>query len=202
MRTLQLLWSSILQVAVFSLIPFLWWCVTARKRESFFSWIGLKKVTNNYKAIAVVVILFCAICVVMQMFVVPFLLPAGATVQQSYAGQGVKATISILIFGMIQTGLSEEILFRGFLLKRLSNRFGYRVGNIVQASIFGIMHGVLFFMVTTPLKALIIIVLTGLPGWIFGYLNERKCNGSIIPSYLCHGIGNCFISFLSAFSIL
>lgn len=191
-----------MQVAIFSLVPFLWWCVTARKRESFFGWIGITKVTNNYKVIAVVVILFCAISVVMQMFVVPFLLPKGATIQQSYTGQGSKAIISILIFGMIQTGLSEEILFRGFLLKRLSKQFGYHVGNIVQASMFGIIHGALFFMVTTPLKALIIVVLTGFPGWLFGYLNERKCNGSIVPSYLCHGIGNCFISFLSAFCIL
>lgn len=36
MDILQLLWSSILQVAVFSLVPFLWWCVTARKKEELF----------------------------------------------------------------------------------------------------------------------------------------------------------------------
>ena len=33
--------GAIAQVLVFSLIPFIWWLITARKKESFFSWIGL-----------------------------------------------------------------------------------------------------------------------------------------------------------------
>lgn len=201
MGIFNLFLNAMFQVVVFTAIPFLWWLVTARKKENFFKWIGFKKVSSNYKIIAMVVVLFCAICVVMQKFVVPNLLPEGATMQQSYTGQGVSSIVPILIFGMIQTGLSEEIFFRGFLLKRLSNKFGYQVGNIIQASIFGLIHGIGFFILTTPFKAFIIVIITGFPGWVFGYLNERKCNGSIIPSYLCHGIGNCFISFLSAFSI-
>ena len=40
---LSKLLSSIIQIIVFSLIPFIWWLVTARKECSFFEWIGLKK---------------------------------------------------------------------------------------------------------------------------------------------------------------
>ena len=35
--------SSVMQIILFSLIPLIWWLITARKRESFFKWIGLKK---------------------------------------------------------------------------------------------------------------------------------------------------------------
>ena len=35
--------SSILQIILFAIIPFIWWIVTARKRQKFTEWIGLKK---------------------------------------------------------------------------------------------------------------------------------------------------------------
>lgn len=57
--------SSILQIILFAIIPFIWWCITARKQQSF---------TN--------------------------------------------------------TAFPEELLFIGFLLKRLSNKFGFHVANV------------------------------------------------------------------------
>ena len=50
--------GAIAQVLVFSLIPFIWWLITARKKESFFSWIGLKKI--EHKGSAVITILVSA----------------------------------------------------------------------------------------------------------------------------------------------
>ena len=47
---------------------------------------------------------------------------------------------------MIQTGLSEEILFRGFLGKRLIAKFGFAVGNVVQGLLFGTLHGGYVFL--------------------------------------------------------
>lgn len=35
--------NGIIQVLLFSLIPFIWWLITARKREKFNVWMGLKK---------------------------------------------------------------------------------------------------------------------------------------------------------------
>lgn len=34
--------SSILQIILFAIIPFIWWRITARKQQSFTKWIGLK----------------------------------------------------------------------------------------------------------------------------------------------------------------
>lgn len=53
--------SSILQIILFGIIPFAWWFVTARKRQKFAEWIGLKKVQGGKKTligIAVVSIVF------------------------------------------------------------------------------------------------------------------------------------------------
>ncbi len=202
MEIVNLLLNAFFQVFVFSFIPLCWWFITARKKESFFHWIGLFSIKRNYMIIIVVIIAFCLICWLMQVYIVPFLLPPGSTIQQSYSGEGNSAIIPILIFGMVQTGLSEEILFRGFFLKRLCNKIPFEQANFIQSLVFGSIHGLGFFMMTTPFKAFLIVLVTALPAWIFGYLNEKKCDGSIIPSYLCHGIGNCFISLLSAFLIL
>lgn len=38
--------NSIIQIIIFSIIPFLWWLITSRKKMNFFEWIGLKKVNN------------------------------------------------------------------------------------------------------------------------------------------------------------
>ncbi len=43
--------SSILQILLFSLIPFIWWLVTARKQQKFTEWIGLKKICGGKKTI-------------------------------------------------------------------------------------------------------------------------------------------------------
>lgn len=42
--------SSIIQIVLFTLIPFIWWMVTARKNTNFFEWIGLKRIQTDKKA--------------------------------------------------------------------------------------------------------------------------------------------------------
>ncbi|WP_445480299.1 hypothetical protein ACULLL_09030 [Lysinibacillus irui] len=35
--------SAILQVMLFAIIPFIWWFCTAKKQQSFLTWLGLRK---------------------------------------------------------------------------------------------------------------------------------------------------------------
>lgn len=35
--------SSVIQIILFAMIPFIWWIVSARKECGFFTWIGLKR---------------------------------------------------------------------------------------------------------------------------------------------------------------
>ena len=91
-----------------------------------------------------------------------------------------------------KTSLSEEILFRGFIAKRLIAKLGYQRGNILQATIFGLIHLALFLALIGPqLPFLIgIFVFSGLAGYIMQHINEKHSAGSIIPGWLAHGFGN------------
>ncbi|MDD4437761.1 MAG: hypothetical protein PHS04_06990 [Tissierellia bacterium] len=41
--------SSIVQIILFTFIPFIWWLITARKKQKFTEWIGLKKTEGRKK---------------------------------------------------------------------------------------------------------------------------------------------------------
>ncbi|MCR5640135.1 MAG: hypothetical protein K6G04_02140 [Lachnospiraceae bacterium] len=58
-----------------------------------------------------------------------------------------------------------------------------------------VMHGVPFGLATGNL--LVAVALTLLPGAIgfyLGWVNEKQCGGSILPSWLLHGITNVVVS--------
>lgn len=46
---LSQLLNGVFQVIIFSIVPFVWWFITAREKEKFFKWLGLKK--TDYKNI-------------------------------------------------------------------------------------------------------------------------------------------------------
>jgi len=113
-----------------------WWLITARKIVSFFSWVGLKKieVTNKKKFISWVT--GCIVFLFIGSFITPILIDQDASTMEQFAGQGSRLILGALVYGLIQTGLSEEILFRGFLGKRFINKFGFITGNTIQALTF------------------------------------------------------------------
>lgn len=199
MNMLNELIGSVTQVLLFALIPFLVWLVTARRKESFLTWIGLKKpvCSNPGKAIGITVSAAAAYILAMNLSL--RLLPEGVTTAGSqFKGQGIAALPAVLFYAFLRTALSEEILFRGFLLKRLQNRFCFAAGNAVQAVLFGLMHGIPFGLVTK--SAAVFLLLTAIPGlfgWYQGWLNERQCGGSVIPSWLLHGCMNFLTAVLS-----
>lgn len=122
------------------------------------------------------------------------------TATTQFEGQGWRAVPSILIFAIIQTGLSEEIFFRGFLGKRLIHKFGFNVGNAIQAILFGMIHGIPFGLMTgNVLITILLILLPGSIGWIQGWMNEKRSSGSIIPSWSTHAIMNILAALSSAF---
>lgn len=103
-----------------------------------------------------------------------------------------KAVFMLLITALVKTSLTEEIFFRGFIGKRLINGLGFDRGNLIQAVIFGMLHVVLFFsqLQDSPMAIILIFLFSSLMGWLIGYANEKKSNGSIITGWICHGMGN------------
>lgn len=192
--------GSLVQVLVFAAVPFIVWAFTARKQESFFSWIGLKPARfegNAGKTILIMAVTVLAYGAVTSYFVRQFegeITSAGST----FAGMGVSAIPAVLAYGFIRTALSEELFFRGFLLKWIQAKFGYRAGNTVQALLFGALHGVPFGLVAHNI--LVMVVLTLLPammGYAEGWMNEKHFGGSILPGLLLHGLINTVVGIMS-----
>lgn len=192
--------GAVLQLLLFSLLPFLWWLLAGRKQTCFFPWLGLKKPVFNGKPVATLLLTLAAAAVYAlgTSAAVSGLGDGITTAGSSFAGMGISALPAALVYGFIRTGLSEEIIFRGFLLKRVAARFGFIAGNTVQALCFGLLHGLPFGLVTGSVPvAFLLTLLPGAFGWYQGWLNEKRCGGSILPSWLLHGIMNSLIACLS-----
>ena len=195
----QTLINSFIQIILFSLIPFVWWLITARKKMDFFKWIGLKKISGSKENktwlwTAGAIVAFLVLSVFMLMSV-----KGMETATSDFAGLKLAAVPAVLIYAILKTALPEEIVFRGFLLKRISNKFGFAAGNLIQSILFGLMHGVFFFSAAGIVKAVLITLFTGSIGWLMGYINEKKADGSIVPGWIIHAAANIFSGLCSAF---
>jgi membrane protease YdiL (CAAX protease family) len=85
----------------------------------------------------------------------------------------------------VYVALGEEIFFRGLLGGWLVRRFGFAVGNTVQAFIFLLPH-LLLLLVSLDLWPIILVQL--LAGWLLGWL--RYHSDSILPGWLAHSLIN------------
>lgn len=191
--------SSIVQIILFAVIPFICWIITAKKRLNFFQWIGLKtSEAGNSKKLYIWII-----CTIVGFWMVGefslYLLKDAQTATSNFAGKGIQAIPSIIIYAVFHTALSEEILFRGFLLKRIAARFGFQIGNTVQALLFGLLHGAMFLSEVGFIKAGLLVLFTASIAWTMGYLNEKKAGGSIYPGWFIHGVTNILSGLVAAF---
>lgn len=76
------------------------------------------------------------------------------------------------------------------------------MANTIQALLFGLLHGVMFFLLVGTVKTILIIIATGVIAWFMGYINEKYSNGSIIPSWIIHTISNLLSGVCAAFLII
>lgn len=106
--------NSIIQIIIFSLIPFLWWLITSRKKINFFEWIGLKKV-NNIKENKLFAWIFSVL--VLFLIISVFILYSLKNVNvasSEFTGLGIKALPSILIYAIFNTSLPKKYCLEGF----------------------------------------------------------------------------------------
>lgn len=195
--------SSVIEIIALSLIPFIWWLVTARKKEGFFNWLGIKtidrlKVKKVLGISAVVEVSF----ILLSFYMLYAVKGVENLATSDFAGLGIKVLPAILIYAIFNTALPEEIFFRGFLLKRLSNKFGFGVGNFVQCVAFGLMHGLMFVKYTGLFTGIAITLFTEAIAWFMGYVNEKKADGSILPSWGIHAVANIFSGLVAALSLI
>ncbi|BAQ24609.1 CPBP family intramembrane glutamic endopeptidase [Streptococcus troglodytae] len=201
---------SVTNLVLLITIPFITWMVIGRKTASFLNWVGLKKIQRKLNRSDLFIILgVLAVILLGGLFCINLLkninglMPEGASMGTfEFSGRGVSALPAILVQSLFNTSLLEEVFFRGFLLKRFSNRLGFALRNTTQALLFGLMHSIFLFLAGKVILAIIITLFTGLFGWLSGYITEKKFAGSILPSWCIHGVGNVISNSLIAFSLL
>lgn len=200
--TLSAISTCIGNLIVFSIIPFAQWFFRHRKQEKFLKWIGIH--TPHLKTKWWWLLVFAAFYLVLYNFDGEFLLSEKtltvlnsdntAIASNQYAGLGIAAIVPAFLTTFIANGIAEEILFRGFLCKRLSGKFGCTAGVWIQAFFFGLMHFLLVFASGMPVGIDFYLYKFGYT--FLGIANEKLFDGSIWPSICLHGIGN-FISTLA-----
>ena len=77
---------------------------------------------------------------------------------------------------------SEETMYRGALRAAAQDAFGPELGNLVQASAFGLSHIVDARDSGEPVIGTVLV--TGAAGWVFGRLAARS--GSLLAPVLAH----------------
>lgn len=200
---IQQMTNALIQIVLFMLLPFIWWFVTARRKSSFLDWIGFKplKDTGNHKMwlwIFIGLLSFTIFSYLVLYTIVKDL----KTATSSFSGLGFQALPAVLIYSLFQTSLPEELLFRGFLLKRFSVRLPFGVANTIQAALFGLLHGLMFITEVSWLQTLVIILCTGGIAAYLGFVNEKKSGGSILASWIMHALANVVTGMLSAFLLI
>ena len=191
--------NSLLEIILFSLLPFLFWYFSARKQERFTDWIGLKKIKGAKKTALAIIIVTTFYLLISLILLNNLKNIENAT--SEFQGLRFAALPAIFIYAVFNTSFPEEILFRGFILKRLANKLGFTKANFIQGLLFGLLHGVMFFPLVGNLKSILIILLTSLAALSMGYVNEEISGGSIIPSWIIHAISNLIAGLYAAFYI-
>ena len=198
---LQRIISAFIQILFIILLPSIWWFLTVRGKVPFTEWIGLKSIKRVKDSdLMSWIIGGFLLFTTFYMFVFP-LTPSIETATSAFSGMGYKALPSILIYSILQTSLPEELLFRGFLLKRLVNHMPFFFSNTIQAIAFGLLHGILFASLVSIKITLFITLFTGVIAAYLGFVNEKKAGGSILTSWIIHALANIFSGIVAAFSL-
>lgn len=191
---ISLIMSGMIQLILFTAIPLLYWNITKRKAVPvvpFHKWIGFYRPKFTFDrrfriCFSTILVTYCIVGLTVSIYL---LNPKDLANSQFY-GLGHAGLLAVFIYSFVQTSLSEEILFRGFLSRVFAAKWGFNIGNTVQAILFGGLHGVMLVNQAGIFSALIVVLITGGVGFSIGMMNERLAGGSIIPGWVLHGATN------------
>lgn len=95
----------------------------------------------------------------------------------------------VTIPAMIFSPIGEEFLYRGYIQQSFSKEWGSKIGQIVQASAFAVVHLAHYGLIPfQPLLILVWLPSMFLIAWIFGWIVQKS--ESIWPSVIAHVIFN------------
>lgn len=192
--------STIIQCTIFIGVPWIIYLVFDKEKKGFFSWVGLYKPLSTQWIKPAVIVFFISI-IIMAGPLLTFTKMGSISEEMLYSlnlqskGFSLEIIVIVLTKAIFQTALSEEVLYRGFIGKRIEKKFGYITGNLIQAILFGLPHGLPFILVYNAYAfGITFFISAAIVGFMNFYINEKKADGSIIPSILIHSTMN-IISF-------
>jgi len=176
--------GAIAQVAVFALVPLAWWLQAGRPEGSFPRWLGFRAAKGAGGTSVLAATVTCGLGFFASAL---FAGPSAWTM----TGEPFAMVLAIALAALIQTALSEELFFRGFLLNWLgAKRTGPVVANLVQALACGLVrmagHWVFVDRELTPCLAALALGAGSafLAGWV------KQDTGSLLLPWAAHGAGN------------
>jgi membrane protease YdiL (CAAX protease family) len=183
--------SAFLQVTLLAGVPFLGYFIYQKWRHKrSFSEIarraGLQRCAWRYLAYSVAFALAGVLIIVIWMPPLAPLTREGSALRQ-FAGLGftMPAITRAILYGVVQTALAEELLFRGLITGGLSRRLPFLWANVLQALIFLLPH-LLILLVAPEVWGILPLVFGG--ALLFGWVRIKS--GSIIGPWVMHASGN------------
>jgi len=199
--------GAVLQVAIALLLAGAGWGVARgierfrdRDRTPFTRWLGLLPTGRPAWHLGVVVLAAAALGVGLTL-AGHALIPGYDTIvagpeapygKVARLGSAPVVIAGALLYAFIQTGLSEEILFRGVVARRLVSWLGFGMGNTAQALLFVGIHNAMLLSLTdaSPWLHVHVFVMVGTLSWCAGWLMERWFNGSLVGAWMAHAGAN------------
>ncbi len=189
--------SAVLQVALLGGIPLLGYYAWHRLRHhrsagEVMRRAGLQAGEGRYAlyslaAAAVEVVIFIAWPPPVDWFT-----GAGSAQRQFVGlGLGVPAIVMAILYGVVQTGFTEELLFRGLIAGSLARRLPLLWANVVQAGIFLLPH-LLILRVAPRMWPVLPAVFFG--ALFFGWIRIRS--RSILGPWLMHAAANVSVAIM------
>ena len=184
--------SALLQVGIVLVIAGVVYFAMRRRGGPFLRFVGLQPTSFLALAAGAAV----GLVVVAAILVTPGMSELASS-EGTVAGDAIRngssapLLLSLFVTAVFKTSLSEELLFRGVIGKRLIAWLGFQRGNFIQATLFGLVH-LLLLLVPAASAVLVasMVLITGISGWINGWLNERVGGGSILPGWAAHAVAN------------
>ena len=182
--------SALIQLSAVLLVALIVWLV-ARRPRSYLEFIGLTTAPPKAVAVGLLVGLFVVAGVLLIPAMAELAAREGTTGSDAVAAGGAGLIVVAAAGALVQTSLTEEILFRGLIGRNLIRRYGFARGNGVQAVLFGAVHAFVAFVPGVgPGLVVFAVLFSGTFGWVNGWLNDRLAGGSILPGWAAHGAAN------------
>lgn len=177
------------QLVLFTAIPLIWYLVTKKKdSESFIRYVGLQEVPAKAYGSAFLV---TGVATIFTLAYFTLLRVSGGMeqvlLQDAYEQSPPLTFALIVLWSGLRAGICEELLFRGFIGKRLIRHLGFGLGNVLQAVVFMVPYLIAYGIAPT-FESIGGLLNAGVMGYAFGFIMHKKADGSILPSMVLHAL--------------